>query len=758
MMKKFQEFKKNAETQYRIEIAVEDAPNLILTHPKAFSEETWHAMFAAYCKSHNDVIVTLPRYQEWNLLRDILDRNTSAQDIKSDPTKSEKFDVLCKALSHPAFDRFRTDLINALEKKSILRRLGTSSNNIDAARITLIANLMAPPVNGNKPSSMMPLPLRIKQPKTALKEENNTLVVPKSALALPILPAIQQGLSEEEQTHWNEFARLYLDKDASENHIPTLGEVAKGKKQKYDIVYQPGQTEEQLKLLEDLVFGEDSIHDFLEKHLHTEQPDTKAPEYIALIHNLESACSAISRFGEKEETRAERRPLIIKIETAVANKWLRYRNAVQEDVFTKTEAEIKLQQKVPGIEHSDSIDEEAAATPTNRRAVRATREAILKEPEGALAYHCLSSLYEFTRDVTVNRNVRKVSRPLKNIGIAEDMETIASHIAFEVDDLLRATMFTHTNRRYLETKERLELGAEEEDVSTLRDDASLTTHFIANLNYIHIKTLQAIRQDHGLNAHMGEGKRNNHFSRLLSLDAPLANDDDSVAFGGYVANATPRPDYLVQQKDLRQTLENLLPQLNPREESILRSRFGLNDVDEARTLKEVGEDAGVTKERIRQIEEIALLKLVNILPAELRRVFDPEFLDFKKVFIIEDYKKTLNKDLIKAQPLKVLQSAQAELVSLLGDLTITEKVDILCNNSEAKSSGLLLYDDRLLAGKPHCKKIIGVGRECAMNYLKEKASDAATLEKCARVFEVFEYILNHSFELRPATKKAAHAR
>jgi RNA polymerase primary sigma factor len=52
----------------------------------------------------------------------------------------------------------------------------------------------------------------------------------------------------------------------------------------------------------------------------------------------------------------------------------------------------------------------------------------------------------------------------------------------------------------------------------------------------------------------------------------------------------------------------LLDQMDPREATVLRLRFGLND-EEPKTLKEIGECLGLTRERVRQIESEALAKL-----------------------------------------------------------------------------------------------------------------------------------------------------
>jgi RNA polymerase primary sigma factor len=95
------------------------------------------------------------------------------------------------------------------------------------------------------------------------------------------------------------------------------------------------------------------------------------------------------------------------------------------------------------------------------------------------------------------------------------------------------------------------------------------------------------------------------------LDANLGNDEDSNRLADVVADENAEnPLNELEEKTNGDMVRNLVQTLNPREATILRYRFGL-DGDDEKTLEEVGEKFGVTRERIRQIQEIALRKLRN---------------------------------------------------------------------------------------------------------------------------------------------------
>lgn len=78
--------------------------------------------------------------------------------------------------------------------------------------------------------------------------------------------------------------------------------------------------------------------------------------------------------------------------------------------------------------------------------------------------------------------------------------------------------------------------------------------------------------------------------------------------GDFILDQSPGPEELLEIQDTKNTLMKYVNKLPPRENKIIRLRFGLDD-GVIRTLEEVGEYFGVTRERIRQIECKALKKL-----------------------------------------------------------------------------------------------------------------------------------------------------
>ncbi|MFC3991370.1 RNA polymerase sigma factor SigB [Actinoplanes siamensis] len=94
----------------------------------------------------------------------------------------------------------------------------------------------------------------------------------------------------------------------------------------------------------------------------------------------------------------------------------------------------------------------------------------------------------------------------------------------------------------------------------------------------------------------------------VSLDQAVGEDGES-ALGDFVAAVDPnQPGEGVAQGELRNEVEIVLATLSERESAVIRLRFGLDD-GRQRTLDEVGREFGLSRERIRQIEKVTMLKL-----------------------------------------------------------------------------------------------------------------------------------------------------
>ncbi len=95
----------------------------------------------------------------------------------------------------------------------------------------------------------------------------------------------------------------------------------------------------------------------------------------------------------------------------------------------------------------------------------------------------------------------------------------------------------------------------------------------------------------------------------VSLEAPIGSDDDGK-FGDFVPDEkAPTPVDNIMKEDLQGQIDQILAQLNEREQAVVRMRFGLMHDASDRTLEEIGKELSVTRERVRQIESSAIKKL-----------------------------------------------------------------------------------------------------------------------------------------------------
>lgn len=105
----------------------------------------------------------------------------------------------------------------------------------------------------------------------------------------------------------------------------------------------------------------------------------------------------------------------------------------------------------------------------------------------------------------------------------------------------------------------------------------------------------------------------------MSLETPVGTEEDSYLGDFIKDDSMLEPDDAASKQLLREQMRASLKSLNPRERQVLEMRFGLKD-GQGRTLEEVGQAFGVTRERIRQIEAKALRKLRH--PLRSRKLRD----------------------------------------------------------------------------------------------------------------------------------------
>lgn len=99
----------------------------------------------------------------------------------------------------------------------------------------------------------------------------------------------------------------------------------------------------------------------------------------------------------------------------------------------------------------------------------------------------------------------------------------------------------------------------------------------------------------------------------ISIETPATAKDDSSKLGDFIVDeSTVSPDIRVSQENLFEDIQKMLNQLSPKERDVLIMRYGLDDDGNRKTLEEIGSRYGVSRERIRQIENRAISKLKKL--------------------------------------------------------------------------------------------------------------------------------------------------
>jgi RNA polymerase primary sigma factor len=96
--------------------------------------------------------------------------------------------------------------------------------------------------------------------------------------------------------------------------------------------------------------------------------------------------------------------------------------------------------------------------------------------------------------------------------------------------------------------------------------------------------------------------------RTVSMDAPISSEEDNNMYDVMQATDTPSPDRNLINESLAYEIERALSTLSPRESKVLKLYFGIS-MKHPFTLEEIGEELGLTRERVRQIKEKAIKRI-----------------------------------------------------------------------------------------------------------------------------------------------------
>ena len=147
----------------------------------------------------------------------------------------------------------------------------------------------------------------------------------------------------------------------------------------------------------------------------------------------------------------------------------------------------------------------------------------------------------------------------------------------------------------------------------------IPVHMVETINKL-IRASRALVQEYGrepsseeiaghLNIPVGKVRQAFKIARQpISLDTPVGQNEDSVLGNLIKDDKAASPDDLLKNRDLKEAAESALKTLNPKEEKVIRLRFGLEN-GVTHTLEQIGRNLSLTRERIRQIEAKALVKL-----------------------------------------------------------------------------------------------------------------------------------------------------
>ena len=100
-------------------------------------------------------------------------------------------------------------------------------------------------------------------------------------------------------------------------------------------------------------------------------------------------------------------------------------------------------------------------------------------------------------------------------------------------------------------------------------------------------------------------------SRHVSMDAPIADGEDSSMMDYYTSGDAPSTDYQLDRESLHKEIERVILTLTEREQKVMRAFYGIGEPE--LTLDEIGTKYNLTRERVRQIKEKAIRRILSLI-------------------------------------------------------------------------------------------------------------------------------------------------
>jgi len=433
---------------------------------------------------------------------------------------------------------------------------------------------------------------------------------------------------KEHVIEWDAFCKAYLTPAASNEdgadfavEIKNKTFTAMGNRVMGDTVevYRPGNRYTDLELLLDLAFNCKTFKEFLRKHLDPaddiakpafieypaqlhmagNDPDagpdaaamflkrsrsgwTDRADYRQLVARLQFACKSLSYFVvyQPEDVREQYTPMLRAVEAALLEKWLDFRAT-----------EVSQHPFMEGLPISASTTKDLKSEPK-----RTMRAEILGTTQGHFAYSILTHLFASKCRTSLLGNINNFRYKCSGAtAVKPDIHEAADFLFQEYHHILQAALFTYDST-YAETH------ADEAGIPS--QQADFYTHLSNKLKFALIaNAVKSYRMDKGYTGRR-MNEKNGMVRRTVSLDALLEDKNSDPAL-----TALHEPTEYMQDDVMAKRIIEMIKEMDPREQAILRARFGTEG--EIRSLSDIGNEYAISKERVRQIEGSATKKILS---------------------------------------------------------------------------------------------------------------------------------------------------